>query len=103
VDIEAIICLWADVDGKDEGKAAAWKRVEEFPIQPSIVVDSGQHGYHCYWLLRRPLLEITDDIRLEVRQILRGLSKSVLGSDPQRTDLSSCLRMPGTMNIKPGM
>jgi len=103
VDIEAIICLWADVDGKEEGKEAARARVEGFPIQPSIVVDSGQHGYHCYWLLRRPLLEITDDIRLEVRQILRGLSKSVLKSDPQRTDLSSCLRLPGTMNIKPGM
>jgi len=103
VDIEAIICLWADVDGKDEGKTAAWKRVEEFPIQPSMVVDSGQHGYHCYWLLRRPLLDITEDIRLEVRQILKGLSKSQLKSDPQRTDLSSCLRLPGTMNIKPGM
>ena len=103
VDIESVVCLWADVDGKEEGKEAALNRVKAFPIKPSILVDSG-HGYHCYWLLRRPLLEITDDIRLEVRQILKGFNtKSPLKSDSQRTDISSCLRLPGTMNIKLGM
>jgi hypothetical protein len=90
-----------DIDGKDEGKEAALKRASEFPIQPSILVDSG-HGYHCYWLLKKPLLEITDEVRLEVRQILKGLSKSPLKSDGARIDISSCLRLPGTWNVKSG-
>lgn len=102
VDIENIVCLWVDVDGKEEGgKEAAYSRVRAFNPEPSILIDSG-HGYHCYWLLKRPLLAITDGQRLEIRQILSGLIKA-LGGDRARTDLSSCLRLPGTMNIKPGL
>jgi hypothetical protein len=102
VDIESIVCLWVDVDSKEEGgKEGALNRIRDFPIQPSVLVDSG-HGYHCYWLLRRPLLQLTEDMRSEVRQILSGLI-TALKADKARTDLSSCLRLPGTTNLKPGM
>jgi hypothetical protein len=100
VDIESVVCLWVDVDGKEAGgKEGALKRVQEFPVQPSILIDSG-HGYHCYWLLEKPLQDITEDKRLEVREILSGLIAG-MKADRARTDLSSCLRLPGTMNIKP--
>jgi len=56
-DIQDIVCLWADVDGKDfdGGKEEVMRRVQGFPIAPSIVVDSG-HGCHCYWVHLTPQL-----------------------------------------------
>lgn len=99
-DIEDIVCLWADVDGKDfaGGKDEALNRVKGFPIAPTIVVDSG-HGYHLYWALDGPIIGITKEQRTEFKQTLAGLVDR-LGADSSKLHLDSCLRLPGTMNIK---
>lgn len=99
-DIKDVICLWADIDGKDfeGGKSEALNKVQDFALRPSIIVDSGR-GYHCYWLLNEPIIGIDDERRLEIRQTLAGLIGNLDG-DRSRMDLSSCLRLPGTLNIK---
>lgn len=99
-DIQDVVCLWADVDGKDfeGGKEEALRRVEGFSIPPSITVDSG-HGFHCYWVLEEPIIGLTNGQRLEVKQVLSGLTTE-LGADRSKLHLDACLRLPGTVNIK---
>jgi hypothetical protein len=99
-DIKDIICLWADVDGKDfdGGKDEALERVERFPIIPSIVVDSG-HGYHAYWILREPIINLSEEARISFKKILAGLIKEVAG-DKSKVNLDALLRLPGTLNLK---
>ena len=99
-DIRDLVGLWADVDGKDfaGGAAEAFKRVKEFPIPPTIVIDSG-HGYHCYWVLETPMVGIDDGQRFGFKQTLSGVVKE-LGGDRSKLHLDACLRLPGTLNIK---
>jgi len=99
-DIRDVICLWADLDGKDfrNGKEEAKSKVEGFPFRPNILVDSG-HGYHSYWIFREPILGITDEKRLELKQILSGIAKN-LQADRHGVALSGLARLPGTKNIK---
>ena len=100
-DIRDLVCLWADVDGKDfagGGKEAALKSISDFPLPPSIIVDSG-HGYHCYWVLKEPIISITKEQRVQFKQTLAGVVGR-LGADSSKLHLDSCLRLPGTFNIK---
>ena len=46
--------FWVDVDFKTTCEDAVWERLEEFPLQPSIFVESGG-GLHLYWLLKEAL------------------------------------------------
>ncbi len=96
-DIGAVTCLWADIDSKkfENGKEEARKKLSSFPITPSIIVDSG-HGYHPYWILER----MTDDLR-RAKGILKGIARELNGDST--FDLSRVLRLPGTINAKPGM
>lgn len=103
-DIKTLICFWCDLDCKRKSKPdlptkeEALKKIEGFEIAPSIIVDSGQ-GYHLYWLLSKPI-NIKDRIDvLKLRGVLAGLSKT-LGGDIAGIDLSRCLRIPNTLNIK---
>ncbi|HVP89931.1 MAG TPA: hypothetical protein VMS75_01820, partial [Terriglobales bacterium] len=100
-DIQDIVCLWADVDGKDfenGGKEAALRSVEAFPLRPTIIVDSG-HGYHLYWVLEQPLLGMKDERLFVFKQVLAGVVKA-LGADQSKIDHVACLRLPGTTNRK---
>lgn len=99
-DIKDIICLWADVDGKDfeNGKKEALKLVEEFPIEPNIIVDSG-HGFHCYWIFKEPIIDISKEARIHFKQILFGIVNR-LKADKRPMFLNCLLRLPGTVNIK---
>lgn len=99
-DIEDIVCLWADVDGKDfeGGKQEALRRVEGFSIPPSIIVDSG-HGFHCYWVLKEPIIGLEPEQKVQIKQVLSGLVNK-LGGDRSKLHLDACLRLPGTLNIK---
>jgi len=100
-DIRDIVCLWADVDGKDfesGGKEAALRSVEAFPLKPTIIVDSG-HGYHLYWVLEQPLLDMKDEMLFVFKQVLAGVVKA-LGADQSKIDHVACLRLPGTTNRK---
>ena len=104
-DIKMINCLWSDVDCKRESnpnlptKKVALKRIENFELPPSIIVDSGL-GYQCYWLLKMPIPIKSRKIFLEVKGILKGLTMK-LGGDVAGHDLCRLLRVPGTSNIKP--
>jgi len=98
-DIKDILTLWADVDAKDfeGGKEEALRRIKEFPISPSILVDSG-NGYHLYWLLENSIINIEEKERLEIRKILSGIIKEI-GADHAH-NLDRVMRLPGTLNIK---
>ncbi len=93
-------CLWADADAKlfPGGKVEALKRLREFPLPPTVIVDSG-HGYHAYWRLKEAE-EITspeDIVRIEAH--LKGLAYD-LGADASSAELARILRLPGTQNLK---
>lgn len=90
-----ITALFADVDGGTSDENLA--RVHS--INPSIVVKSGG-GYHGYLLLDKPL-HITDDNRDDVKRTLKGIAKFV-DSDPHVAELARVLRLPDTVNTKPG-
>jgi len=91
--------LWADIDYKDfaDGETEARKLLADFKFQPSIVIFSGG-GLHCYWVLENVLNAQTDQKKIE--RALKVFVKE-LKADPNRTDISSLLRVPGTVNIKP--
>jgi putative DNA primase/helicase len=99
-DIRDIVTLWVDVDGKDfdGGKDEALRRVQGFPIAPSVIVDSG-HGYHVYWVLTEPIINIEGEQRILLKQILAGVIKETSG-DRSKVNLDALLRLPGTLNIK---
>lgn len=99
--VRDIFCLWADIDVKDTdptAKLVARSRIDAFPLVPSAIVDSG-HGFHLYWILRQPIIDRSEEQTLQVKGILRGLVTQ-LAADPQATDFSRLLRLPGTTNVK---
>jgi hypothetical protein len=87
--------LWCDIDFKDVPKDQAAERLRQFPLRPSLVVNSGG-GYHAYWVLKEPLgREDIPRVEAALRQI-----QAYLGGDPAATDASRILRLPGTFNQK---
>ena len=98
--IRDIVCLWADVDAKNflAGKKEALKRLSEFLIEPSLIVDSG-NGYHAYWTLEEPIIDRTEEETAAVKQTLVGLAEA-LGGDVQVRNIDRIFRLPGTLNTK---
>jgi hypothetical protein len=99
-DIKNIVCLWVDLDGKDfkGGKEEALNKIKRFSPAPNIIVDSG-NGYHSYWVLKEPIINIDDKGRLEFKRILSGII-SKLNADSHAVNLDRVMRLPGTFNIK---
>lgn len=98
--IKNIHALWADMDGKDfkGGKEEALKRLNDFPLRPTAIVDSG-HGYHAYWILKEDeVINNPEDI-VRIESYLKRLAV-ILGADIQATEIARVLRLPGTYNIK---
>ncbi|MCM8794583.1 MAG: AAA family ATPase [Candidatus Omnitrophica bacterium] len=93
-------CLWIDLDAKSfpGGKEEALKRLREFPLPPTVIVDSG-HGFHAYWRLKEPekIAGAEDVVRVEAH--LKALA-AALGGDSQAAELARILRLPGTCNLK---
>jgi len=89
-------CVWADLDWKsfEGGQEEAIKRIKNFPLGPTVVVESG-NGFHVYWLFKEP--EELEDID-SFRRTVKGVQK-ILGSD-KVDDLPRVLRVPGTLNYK---
>lgn len=90
--------LWVDKDGLyAEGAREEWEcALEQFPLQPSMRVDSG-NGEHCYWILEEPF-EFDRCDMLQLEYALKGLA-DLLACDPAATDASRILRVPGTFNL----
>jgi hypothetical protein len=96
-DVTHAPALWVDVDGvtPEEG----YNRVIRAPVPPSIVVRSGG-GLHAYWLLNQPV-RINQDTREIFEATLRALAKAT-GGDEQTCEVARVMRLPGTVNTKPG-
>ena len=78
------------------------------PLPPSILVDSG-HGLHAYWLFKEPWALETEDERQKAAHLMRRFVLSFKYHAALRGwaldsvfDLARVLRVPGTMNTKPG-
>lgn len=106
-DVAGALCLFADVDGGEDGIEGAVELVKRDPFLPSpnLVVVSGG-GLHCYWLLKAPLWFENAKGREDYSVTLRRLQKVIGGSapgahaDPACKDAARVLRVPGTYNLK---
>ncbi len=93
--IKEIPALWVDIDFKDVPEIDAREQINNFQPQPTYVSNSGG-GLHLYWLLKHPA---DPDSIAKVEDLLDRLAKHFRG-DPNATDASRILRIPGTNNLK---
>jgi hypothetical protein len=94
----AVRAVYADLDAiAGEDLAALSKRVEAFPLPPSLIVGSGG-GLHLYWLLEQPLDLTNPDTLAHFERTLRGVA-AVLDADPAAAEAARVLRPPGTLNL----
>lgn len=107
--------LWLDIDVRGKAHAElnlppakedAVELVREFPLAPSILVDSG-HGLHGYWLFREPLTIDSKEERNEAQDLARRFQRTFQAMAAKRgwkidntSDLARVLRLPGTTNRK---
>lgn len=98
----ARVCWFVvDLDNPQEGDLEQTKK-----LRPNILVNSGR-GYHLYFLLAHPVALSDKSVRDQVQQRNRAALlkledrfKGDIGvsvNDPER-----CMRIPGTINPKPG-
>jgi hypothetical protein len=88
--ITQIPALWVDLDG------SPLQNVQEGPWKPSGIVETSPGKFHVYWKLREP----ADKTEVgKVENLLKRLALYFSG-DPNATDASRILRIPGTLNYK---
>lgn len=92
--VMAVNCLYGDFDAKD-----GWdiEKVEGIKPSPSVIVFSG-HGWHCYWLLKEPII-ITEANRDHICKTQEEWVKFT-GADKNAKDLTRMLRVPCSFNNK---
>ena len=93
--IVEIPAVWVDIDFKDIDRTEAERRLAEFPIKPTVIVESGG-GLHIYYVFKEPCRK--EDID-QCEAVMRGLAMR-LGGDLGSTDASRILRIPATRNQK---
>ena len=116
--VSSIPGLWLDIDiaGPAHKKTNLPASQEDaidllkssLPLPPTILVDSG-HGLHAYWLFKEPWLFETEDERQQAASLMRRFVLSLKYHAAMRGwamdsvfDLARVLRVPGTLNTKPG-
>ena len=72
----------------------------DFPIEPSLVVESSPGRFHRYWLLAEPW-PADERGRADHTAVMERMIESY-GSDPNAKDLCRVLRVPGFLNRKHG-
>jgi len=96
--VKQVNCLWVDLDcDSEEEREINLKILNSFEPSPSSIVDSG-HGYHCYWLLEKSYLIVSEKDKIEIKGDLKGLAIALKGD--RCFDLARILRVPGTLNLK---
>jgi len=111
----AIPGLWIDIDVKGPAhksvqypatKEDAIDLVADFPLRPTIIVDSG-HGLHVWWLFRELWLLDTDEERQQAQHLsanfqhaLQEIATCHGWTIDNTQDLARLLRLPGTWNRK---
>jgi Domain of unknown function (DUF927) len=95
-DVLQVNCLWANLDNRRArgGALEVIKRIHEFPLRPSVTVNSG-YGYHLYFVFREPF---GGSLLLEWGELMRGLGDAL--HSPDKIDISQVMRLPGTLNVK---
>ena len=87
--VQAAWAAWVDLDTPE-----AATRLEDFELQPAIVVSSGSNGHrHAYWPLAKPAKPEA------IERVNRALAER-LGGDPACSDVGRVMRLPGTVNHK---
>ncbi len=84
--IKRIRAIWADMDTYAESPRMDW------PIKPSIIVNTSPGKYHYYWLTSTTEFE-------QWRQVMNGLANNY-ASDANARDLVRVLRLPGYYHHK---
>src|SRR5947209_8504260 len=95
-DILQIGCVWANLDNTQApgGAIDIIRRIKNFPLRPSVVVNSG-YGYHVYFVFHEYLQAGGLLVWSKLVEMLRAL----LGVDTM-ANLSEVMRLTGTLNIK---
>lgn len=93
--------LWGDVDAKcfRGGKADALLALNNMPVRPSIIVDSG-NGYHAYWLLKHNAVSARDEAKAVMDGIRAWLDSRSIKPLDSVGDMARILRVPTTLNHK---
>jgi hypothetical protein len=92
--------LFIDCDIKHSNEGQVLEAIAEFPLPPSMVVNSGG-GYHAYWLLDEALPITSQDGILEATNIMRRLAAAFPAvADESVSEPARVLRLPGTLNFK---
>ena len=94
-DVLSVPALWCDLDFKTSDEATCRKRLSEFPLKPSTIIETGG-GLHLYWIMKEPILGANPQ---KIRFLNQGIA-SWLGGDPNACDIARILRLPGTENLK---
>lgn len=82
--VVAVTAYFADLDG------AALH--DEYPLEPTAIVESSPGKYHLYWRTLDAPLETFRHVQLHIADLL--------GSDPQVAELPDTLRLPGYLHQK---
>ena len=85
--IKAARAIWQEDDNGHAG--------EGLPIPPSITVESSLARYHRYWVLVEPDADAVEEVEAVENRLAADY-----GSDPNATDVSRVLRLPGFFNMK---
>ena len=93
--IVEIPAVWVDIDFKNINRNEVDRRIADFSLPPSTVVNSGK-GYHLYWILEIP---VTQNEIPKIEDINKRLVNH-FGGDRGSADASHILRLPETYNIK---
>jgi len=98
--IAAINALFSDFDAKCFGddKTVTLSHINELPLPPSVIIDSGG-GYHCYWLLDKTFHLDSQPTRDRAVRIQKAWVAYVQGDEGAK-DLARILRLPGMLNTK---
>lgn len=104
-DVASVQTMHVDLDFADEAahkgaiqcEAEVRARVASFALSPTVTINSG-HGLHLYWCLEEKVTP--DDGATLICELHRALAEH--GLTPERKDLASVLRVPGTLNYKTG-
>ena len=113
--VEAIPALWADSDVQGQAhksthlpptKDDARALLGEFPLQPTIVVNSG-HGLQSWWLFKEPWTFDGDEERRRAQDLVRRFQATLQAKARDRgwsidntSDLARVMRPAGTWNHK---
>lgn len=97
-DVEYLTSFWCDID--DVSFEDAYERLfAPGMVSPTLIVKSGG-GVHAYWTLTKPYI-LTDDSRIYAKKLLHAIALC-FGGDVKCRDMARIMRLPGTVNTKPG-